>query len=540
MPTIAEIRKNYPQYSDMSDEQLADGLYRKFYSDLPREDFNARIGLGAPAPVDQKKEASQNAKDLRDEYYSSGIYAGEYNPLGSIARSIDALASGAQRAPLMGWDDEAAAAVKTLGGTAGDYEKARQQANALKNEQRQSNPVASTVGEIAGGLAAGGTVAATGATLAGRSIPLIGRTGGAALEGGAYGALSGAGEADPGQRGVGAAVGAAFGAPLGAAASKVGDWVASRAARNAAIEAAPTVDELAQQSSALYQQARDANISIKPDAWDKVADNMTFSAGRLNRDLRPKTAGIVEDVQALKGQPIDLQQMDELRQTINQSLKTAEDQDARTLMRMKEQLDGFADRATPEDITGNVDGFNYLKEARDLWRRKSKADALTTMMDLADVNSAKYTQSGEANSIKLKAKELYTRIAKGQEKGFSAEETALIRQLSKGEMTPKAVEWVAKFAPRGVVSTGTGSAVGGMLGSFFGPVGTAIGMAAPGAVGHGAAKIADRAASNGLNALRAAAASDTAPVVNAITNKTVPFIGGLSSETANQLVRTRR
>jgi hypothetical protein len=51
MATIAEIRAQYPQYSDMSDAALADALYKKFYSDIPRADFDAKVGLQtAPAP----------------------------------------------------------------------------------------------------------------------------------------------------------------------------------------------------------------------------------------------------------------------------------------------------------------------------------------------------------------------------------------------------------------------------------------------------------------------------------------------------------
>ena len=42
---IAEIREKYPQYSDLSDEQLARGLHAKHYSDLNFDDFSQRIGL---------------------------------------------------------------------------------------------------------------------------------------------------------------------------------------------------------------------------------------------------------------------------------------------------------------------------------------------------------------------------------------------------------------------------------------------------------------------------------------------------------------
>jgi hypothetical protein len=45
MTNIAEIRKKYPQYSDMSDDALAGALHKKFYSDMPRDEFNTKIGL---------------------------------------------------------------------------------------------------------------------------------------------------------------------------------------------------------------------------------------------------------------------------------------------------------------------------------------------------------------------------------------------------------------------------------------------------------------------------------------------------------------
>ena len=48
---LQEIRKQYPQYSDLSDQELASAFYKKFYSDLPFGDFAGRIGLRAEAPA---------------------------------------------------------------------------------------------------------------------------------------------------------------------------------------------------------------------------------------------------------------------------------------------------------------------------------------------------------------------------------------------------------------------------------------------------------------------------------------------------------
>jgi hypothetical protein len=54
MPSIAEMRAKFPQYNDLSDQQLADGVYRKFYSDMPRADFDAKLGT-QPAPAPERE-----------------------------------------------------------------------------------------------------------------------------------------------------------------------------------------------------------------------------------------------------------------------------------------------------------------------------------------------------------------------------------------------------------------------------------------------------------------------------------------------------
>ena len=51
MATIAEVRAQYPQYADMPDAALADALHQKFYADLPKAEFDAKIGL---KPIDSR------------------------------------------------------------------------------------------------------------------------------------------------------------------------------------------------------------------------------------------------------------------------------------------------------------------------------------------------------------------------------------------------------------------------------------------------------------------------------------------------------
>jgi hypothetical protein len=41
---LQEIRQKYPQYGDLTDQALADSLHKKYYADMPFEDFASRIG----------------------------------------------------------------------------------------------------------------------------------------------------------------------------------------------------------------------------------------------------------------------------------------------------------------------------------------------------------------------------------------------------------------------------------------------------------------------------------------------------------------
>lgn len=52
MTDIDSIRQQYPQYSDMSDGDLADALHQKYYSDMPQDQFYNKIGLSQqPSPM---------------------------------------------------------------------------------------------------------------------------------------------------------------------------------------------------------------------------------------------------------------------------------------------------------------------------------------------------------------------------------------------------------------------------------------------------------------------------------------------------------
>jgi hypothetical protein len=67
MATLTEIRNQYPQYADLPDDVLANALYKKFYSDIPRAEFDSKIGLKpvqAQAPVPQTPPPPTSAQTM--------------------------------------------------------------------------------------------------------------------------------------------------------------------------------------------------------------------------------------------------------------------------------------------------------------------------------------------------------------------------------------------------------------------------------------------------------------------------------------------
>ena len=101
---IAEIRSKYPQYDDMSDEELARSLHRKFYADINFGDFSQKIGLQPTLQISEdaiKANRARNQamqKEHADHWVNNplvrsgvaamqGVANASFNPFGYIARA---------------------------------------------------------------------------------------------------------------------------------------------------------------------------------------------------------------------------------------------------------------------------------------------------------------------------------------------------------------------------------------------------------------------------------------------------------------------
>lgn len=66
------IRKQYPAYEDMSDEQLAKALHSKYYSDMDFKEFSGKIGYQEPEP-ELEAEPETDANSYSGDQFRMGI-----------------------------------------------------------------------------------------------------------------------------------------------------------------------------------------------------------------------------------------------------------------------------------------------------------------------------------------------------------------------------------------------------------------------------------------------------------------------------------
>ncbi len=75
MATLTEIRQKHPEYADMSDQQLAEGLHKKFYSDMAFDEFAKKVGY-ADGDVAGVRESAAPPATLGQR---AGAVAGGFN-----------------------------------------------------------------------------------------------------------------------------------------------------------------------------------------------------------------------------------------------------------------------------------------------------------------------------------------------------------------------------------------------------------------------------------------------------------------------------
>lgn len=374
--------------------------------------------------------------------------------------------------------------------------------DAMMQEQQ---PIAHTVGNIAGGVGSGVGLAKGGVTLMAGAKPTVASMGArGAAEGAIYGGLHGLGTGTDDK--IGSAVqGALVGGAVGGALGGIGGAVANRSAQSAM----PSVQSLKDEAGALYETARNSG-ALLPQAQsanmaNKVrsiasAEGIVTPTGRIN-DSFPKIADLVRSFDDYGTGDLTIDQMQSVRKLIQSALKSTDSDERRIAMMVMDEFHRFLDPIAPE-----------IAQANQIYHRAMNADVLETLVEVAQQKSGQYGRSLDA-TLREQFGALERQIIKGEVRGFSEAERAAISQVAQGGNVENALRLIGKAAPSGLLSGATSLggpiAVGTMVGNPIAGAAVGAGMAGAGMAARQGASAMTR--NSAREAVARALLSNTAP-----------------------------
>lgn len=356
---------------------------------------------------------------------------------------------------------------------------------AFKQAQERS-PVASTVGNIAGGVMTAGGLSKGGVTLLNGAKPTIASMGGrGAAEGAAYGAVQGFGSGEGGvkSRGAESLKGAAIGGVAGGALGAGGAIHAKKAAN----KTVATIEKLRADKNAAYAAVDQSGHRYSPKEFDSLISTMNR---RLQKEhaspLRhPKAASMMDDIAKLSGQSPSLTELDQLRQVVSRDIAGAVDPAERRLGTiMIKEIDNFIATRPGNDLINTARGLNT---------RLANAEKLGMAMTKAERQAASTGSGGNTeNATRQKVRQILDNPK--QARGFNKTELFAMEQFVKGGSIQNFMRLVGKLSPSG---NGLMAALG-IGGTVLNPV-----MALAPAAGMAAKKTAEKMSQSSLNQLSA-------------------------------------
>lgn len=189
---------------------------------------------------------------------------------------------------------------------------------------------------------------------------------------------------------------------------------------------AMTQPQIQAASRAAYKDAEAAGVVVKPDEFQKFADELPGKLEGYRPRLAPLTAKMIEEIQAdvAAGKPVTLDLLDELRQVARGASKTMDRNEIRLISSIVDQLDTFVDDLKPHQLlAGDADaGAAALNKARSLYRTNMKLRNIDDIIEIGEnLNDTNWTRN-QFRAIVRKPKVF---------NGYTPEEQELIKQLAK-------------------------------------------------------------------------------------------------------------
>jgi hypothetical protein len=457
MPNIAEIRQQYPQYQDLSDEQLAQGLHQKFYSDMPFEEFSGKIGLSAPVATPQKQVGAIEDAINSVAYRGLPEAIAASTPLGFGANIIRG-ASDATRwlggKVYKGFTGEGLPhyTENPIPSSSDMLQSASQKllGKNLYEPKTLAGEYANTVAQFgAGGKILGAPLSAT--------IP-------AAVASETAGQLT---------KGTGWEIPARL-----AAAVVVGNYSANRGGR----EPVKTASEVRQGATNLFKQAEQEGANIPAATTNSFIDDASAllpqtEAGKLVLGKNSATE-LVDRIQGLRDQPLTLAAAQEIDSGLGRLISKEIDPRSGKLNAEGQQI--YSIQQKLRDSVDNLPeqpGLKTLKKAKAEWAKQARMSDLERIVEFAE------NTDNPTTSIRSGARTLINNKKRfGQ---YNKQEQAAIRHMAKTGIATGALRIVGSRLISTAVGAASGAAGGGFLG---GMAGATVG----GGIGYGARELANK------------------------------------------------
>tara|TARA_Y100000022_G_scaffold86033_2_gene74153 strand:+ start:107 stop:1813 length:1707 start_codon:yes stop_codon:yes gene_type:complete len=429
--SLREFRQENPSYDSVPDGKLLYGLYKHpDFKNVPLMKFANAMDLSSDQKMEFLKYAGKQGQSISFNTEVGPSYGG---PVVGGARNF-------LQGITFGGSDEAVgggvAAVKKLGGDERPFSEIYREEQSREKQRiedfREDYPKASLTAELTGGLAL-----PFGATkTVGGMLATSGAMGGAAAFLNSDGSFN--------ERILQAPFGVLMGMALTGAFSVAGKTVneqvksfLTKRAAKAAAQGAKALEQLKLEASEAYDKAFKSGVSIKPEAFKSMLDDVIakVSGGRPIRDkLTPKAADtinamndelkrIVKDNTGFSIDDIDY--LNKLTRAGKAEIGNKEEQ--RLAMIISESLDDFVNKLSKGDIYGgNVQtAVKELSKARETWNRMKKTEVVEELLE-----NAKTYAGGLESGLRNQISSILRNRKKRRQ--FNKDELKLLTQIREG------------------------------------------------------------------------------------------------------------
>ncbi len=235
---------------------------------------------------------------------------------------------------------------------------------------------------------------------------------------------------------------------------------------------APSVQALKDDAGKIYEQARASGVVMPQSVTIALADNM-FQVAQKAGIVSPtgkiakgygKIADAVDHFDQFSNGVMTVEQMQATRKLLQDAAGSIDKGERRVGTMMLKSFDKVVAQGVPQ-----------LAEAAPIYHRAMKGETVQKAVGKAERKAGQFTQSGDENALRTTFRSLEDKIDEGKLRGFTADETAAIKAVSRGTKAVNGLRAIGRFAPKGPVSMGA---------SVLGPViaGTAAGQPGLGAL----------------------------------------------------------